>query len=559
LRRAAATTGGLAALSLIGCGGGKSDSKPAAAPAARQEMDPLKGTRGGKLVFQAYADWGGIVVARARNAGIHQAASFTHSGLYQTRNGRPGVDLSDLSSELDLATAMPETPPDKLSWVVKLTPGAKFHNGKVVTSEDVKYSFDRYAFDPDSAYKVDFPWLDKVEAPDPNTVVFKAKFPYADVPGSLTGRNYGHVLSKEHEESRDAINKLVGSGAYTFVDRQAPTLNGRFRRNPEYFKQPLPYFDEIEVLGTSDVVKKVADFSSKQVHVTYWFDEINRDQVKKARPDALLFENIYPSWAVTFRNDLAPFNDKRVRQAASMLINRKQIIDAVYNGEGSDDQWFSWTVKYWGFRKPSELPGAKYWKNDPAEAKKLLSAAGITSAKDSQNLHWDATVVGQGIVDMNTLISTQWRNAGFLNSKDTPLLFPQYASTVAIGNFEGWFAGPSGGGILDPGFGNAYRNAIWSPPDGVKGPSVNNGHINDPKLSELVDKQMGQFDPNERKQTFRAMEDIMSEEQYKLALNTFTNNFFADPSLQNIQLPITHVNGSVHYVKNWWFKDGKAP
>src|SRR5262245_8869343 len=136
MRRSAAVAGGIAALSLVGCGGGSDEKKPAA-PVAQQELDPLKGARGGKLVFQAYADWGGIVIARARNAGIHQAASFTHSGLYQTRNGRPGVELSDLSAELDLAQAFPETPPDKLSWTVKIVPGVKFHNGRVVTAEDV--------------------------------------------------------------------------------------------------------------------------------------------------------------------------------------------------------------------------------------------------------------------------------------------------------------------------------------------------------------------------------------------------------------------------------------
>jgi ABC-type transport system substrate-binding protein len=98
------------------------------------------------------------------------------------------------------------------------------------------------------------------------------------------------------------------------------------------------------------------------------------------------------------------------------------------------------------------------------------------------------------------------------------------------------------------------RNTFWSPPEGVKTPSVNNGHVNDPRLSELVDKQRSQLDLEERKKTFRAIEELMAEEQYRLALNTFSNNFFADPSLRNIQLPITHVNGSVHYVKYWWFE-----
>ena len=568
IRTVLAAGGGLAALSLVGCGGDDDDDQPEiSAPQATQpsgaqtqELDPDAGVQGGKLIFQAYADWGSLVLATARSAGIHQAASFTHSGLYQTRNGRPGVELSDVQTpELDLATALPEVPPDQLVWTVKIVQGAKFHNGRVLTAEDVKYSFERYAFGEESGYKVDFPWLDKVDAPDAETVVFHAKFPYADVPGSLVGRNFGHILAKEHEEGSDAVNRLMGSGAYIFEERQAPVLNARFRRNPEYFNAPLPYFEEIEVLGTSDFAKKVADFSAKQVHVTYWFDEERRDEVKSNRPDALLFANIFPTWALTVRTDIPPFNDNRVRQAASMLIDRQQLIDGVYKGEGEDDQWFTWAIKPFGFRKPAELPGAKYWEHDIDTAKQLLSAASITEPIQTQNLHWDPTVVGQGVVDLNTLISTQWRTAGFANSDDVPLTFPQFASSVAIGNFEGWFVGPSGGGHLEPGFGNAYRNALFSPPGGIEGRSPNNGHINDPRLNELVEKQLGQFDWTERRETFREMEDIMSEEQYKISLNTFSNNFFADPSLRNIQLPISHVNGSVHYVKNWWFEGGEAP
>jgi ABC-type transport system substrate-binding protein len=315
------------------------------------------------------------------------------------------------------------------------------------------------------------------------------------------------------------------------------------------------------VLGTSDTSKKIADFGSRQTHVMYWLDEERRDEVKKLRPDALLFINPFNGWAVTYKNDTPPFNDKRVRQAAALLLNRKQIIDGVYKGEGEDDQWFSWAIKtpVGNFSKPAQLAGARLWKNDPQTAKQLLSAAGITSPIEMVNHHWDATVVGQGVVDLNTLISTQWRTAGFINSKDNTLTFPQYASTIAIGNFEGWHAGPSGAALTDPAFGNGWRNAIWSPPEGIKGPSTNNAHTNDPKASELADKQMGQFVVAERRETYKQLEDIFSEEMYRLPLNQYTNNWFTDQNLQGHQIPVTNVNGSVHYVKYWWFKDGKAP
>ena len=92
------------------------------------------------------------------------------------------------------------------------------------------------------------------------------------------------ILAKEHEESPEHEKKLLGTGPYTFVSYEPP-LSTKYKRNPEYHRQPYPYFDEVERLGTSDDEKKIADFTSKQVHVTYWFAP-ERDRVKKARPDA---------------------------------------------------------------------------------------------------------------------------------------------------------------------------------------------------------------------------------------------------------------------------------
>jgi peptide/nickel transport system substrate-binding protein len=561
LRAAAVGGGGLVALSLVGCGGDDEEEKPAASsqPGA-EETDYKKGVRGGKLVLETHGDAGTLLLAKARNAGSHQVASLTHSGLYQLRNSRPGVALNDLAIETDLAVALPETPADQLSWIVKITPGTKFQNGRVLTSEDVKYSYERYAFSPDSGYKVDFPWLDSVQAPDPNTVVFKAKYPYADVPVSLAAATYGLILAKEHEEGPDALNKPMGSGPYIFIDKAAPVVNGRYKRNPDYFAQPWPYFDEVEIIARSDLAKSVANFTSKQVHVTYWFDEERRDELKKNRPDAVFWANPFNGWAVTWRTDVPPFNDQRVRQAGSMMVNRKQIIDGLHKGETVDDQYFTWVVKtaVGQFRKPAELKGAKYWKNDPQAAKQLLSAAGVTLPLKMHNPHWDASV-HQQVVDLNTLVSTQWRQAGFIDSEDKGLTFAQYASTVAIGNYEGWSAGPSGGAALDPGFGNGWRNTLYTPPGGIQGPSVNNSKINDPRINELITKQLGQFNPQERRASFTEIEDIFSENQFKIVFNTLGVHPFADPGLRGIQLPVNHLGfRALNHVKYWWWKDGKA-
>src|SRR6185503_10879614 len=87
LRGAVAGGAALGALSLVGCGGGSSDKGggEGGASAKASEVDKVqdarKGKPGGKLIFQAYADWGGTQLVTTANQGIHQGAGLTHSSL----------------------------------------------------------------------------------------------------------------------------------------------------------------------------------------------------------------------------------------------------------------------------------------------------------------------------------------------------------------------------------------------------------------------------------------------------------------------------------------------
>ena len=89
----------------------------------------------------------------------------------------------------------------------------------------------------------------------------------------------------------------------------------------------------------------------------------------------------------------------------------------------------------------------------------------------------------------------------------------------------------------------------------MKAPTPNTQHINDPKLTRAGrTSSTGSSTAEERKQTFKAMEELYSEEQYTLVTITVNNNFFADPSLRNAQIPYWMTNGSLPMLKYWWFE-----
>src|SRR5205814_10652958 len=113
-------------------------------------------------------------------------------------------------------------------------------------------------------------------------------------------------------------------------------------------------------------------------------------------PDAQVWSYLSGQSAVWMRTDKPPFNDKRVRQALSMAMDRKALSQAITQGEGEPDMVLSQAGKYWGFRKPSDMgAAAKYWNYDPQAAKQLLAAAGVSLPLKFDLPHWNATVVGQ--------------------------------------------------------------------------------------------------------------------------------------------------------------------
>jgi ABC-type transport system substrate-binding protein len=559
-RRGLALAGGSAAAAafLAACGGGGDDDAEdtGGTSGGGTTTDPGAPVAGGKLIWQGYGDpGGGLELIKSRNAGVVQMASLTHDAMFDFAYGQPkypGISNEVLPS---LAQAMPEIAPDKLTMTVKLKP-AKFHNGRDLTSEDVKWTYDTHAFAQESAFKTDFTWLDKVEAPDKSTVVFKFKLVNADLIETFAFKNHGMILAREHHESGAAEKSLMGSGPFTFVEYNPPLILS-VKKNPNYITESgKPYFDAIDRLGTSDSEKKVADIIAKQVHVTYWFPAEERERIKGQRKDINLWQ--YPragAGNLYFRNDVAPFNDKRVRQALSMGYDRQLLINSVAAGEGQADQALSRSGTAWEFRGPEQLPRKDLYVLNAAEAKKLLQAANVTLPMKFQVPHWNSTVIGQKFVDEITSIVTQWRNNGVADAQQLEETFGQFSPRF-VGTYDTVQWGPNVTSTL-PNVGLAFKDKYYAPGGALpKAPTLNVDYVNIPALNTMVEKQLGEFDRKARIAIFRQMEELLSEEMVHASGVTGTLTYITDPSVKNAQMPRDAYNGATPWMKHWWF--GKA-
>jgi ABC-type transport system substrate-binding protein len=563
-RRAIALTGGVAASAafLAACGGGDDDDD-GGAPSGGTTGGTTGGTQptdtgpsvGGHLTWQGYGDpGGGLELIKGRNAGVNQMASLTHDSLLHFGYGLPEYSGTGNDVIPSMAAALPEVSPDKLSVTFKIVEGATFHDGKAVTSEDFKWTYDTLAFAEESAMKGDFSWLDSVEAPDATTLVLHMNQVNADLLQVLAGKNLAGVLHREHHESGAAENSFLGSGPYEFVEYAPPTLM-KYKRYESYWnKDKAGWFESIDRLGTSDSEKKVADIISKQVHVTYWFPAEERDRITAQRDDVVVFKHP-PAGSSTlyFRTDVAPFNDKRVRQALSMGFDRPRLIEALGDPDGEPDQALSVSGEAWEFRSPSELTRADLYELNVAEAKKLLSAANVSLPIKATLPTWNSTVIGQKHVDELTFISTELRNNGLLDAEILEETFGQFGPRFT-GVYDSLKWGPNVTATL-PDLGIAiYRKYFWGGGT-LEPPTFNESYVMNQRVDELVTAQLQEFDRTSRIQQFRELEDIVSEEMYHIAGVTHTLNYMIDPSVKNAQMPRDAYNGSTAWMKYWYFGD----
>jgi len=183
------------------------------------------------------------------------------------------------------------------TWAFKLRQGVKFHNGDPFTSADAKFSLER-TYDPAVKTMVStvFTTIDRIEAPDPFTLLIHTKKPDPLLPARLAFYG-GQIVPKKYLESvgNDAFNaKPVGTGPTRFVswikdDRL--TLEG----NPDYWGGK-PDFDRLIVRSIPETAPRVAALLKGEVDIITQLPPDQEDRIKanpSTRVEGALYAGLY--------------------------------------------------------------------------------------------------------------------------------------------------------------------------------------------------------------------------------------------------------------------------
>lgn len=224
-----------------------------------------------------------------------------------------------------------ETSPDGLRWTFYLRKGVKFHNGREMTSADVKASFERILNPETKAPRAkDYSVIQKIETPDNYTVIFHLKEPQA---AFLSNLAYGWAAIVPVEE-KDLRNRPVGTGPFRFVE-WVPDSHIKLERFPDYFIKGQPYLGSVIFKIMPDPASKIAALKAGEVDVV---DQVPPQEVEglKKNPEIKLVQA--PSngiYIMALNNARPPFDKKEVRQAISYAVDKKGVIEAAQWGQGA--------------------------------------------------------------------------------------------------------------------------------------------------------------------------------------------------------------------------------
>jgi peptide/nickel transport system substrate-binding protein len=445
----------------------------------------------------------------------HILYTFSHSRLLKQKAG-PSVAPGTFPVEGDIAESWSQ--PNDTTYVFKLRKGVRWHNkppvnGRELTSEDVKYSFERFVTEKGNANHYMMAALDKVEAPDKYTVKVTLKQPFVWFVDMVSNPMALAIIAREAVEKFGDLKKpeaVIGTGPW-MLDGYRPNVGLTYVRHPQYFVSGLPYIDRVEVTVDEDNASRMAAFLAGKYDLG-WENPgiINRvdwvqikDTLKQKRPGLKTAE--FPSNVVSqiyMRTDKPPFSDVRVRQAISLAIDRQGILDATAEGVGVFNPPVPAALKEWSLPVEQLGEGAQYYRFDPARARKLLSDAGHPKGFQAT---MDFTTYGSTtLVDAMQLILKHLKDVGIdvkLNQKE----YGAYVATTFYGKYDSMAYGPQTP-FLDP---DNFLYGLHVP-----GELKNQSHVNDPIVADLLIRQRRTGDVAKRRELLNEIQRYLAKQQY---------------------------------------------
>jgi peptide/nickel transport system substrate-binding protein len=408
-------------------------------------------------------------------------------------------DLLSRGNNLDVAPGLAERweIPDPLTYVFHLHHGVRFHDGRPLTSRDVKWTFDSLLQGKIRSTKAaTYRFVDHIEAPDDFTVIFHMKEPDAALLWNVSDMAIGIVpYGSEDEISQHPI----GSGPFKFVSAETDK-EVIIERNDDYWG------DKAKLARVRFAI--VPDATTQALELRKGSGDVIING--SFPPDTVLTLEREPSLAVESapgtRLAYLGFNlrdpilkDVRVRQAIAYALDRRPMIEYLWRGQAQPARSLLPTQS-WAYN--GNVP---QYNHDPEKARQSLDAAGYPAVNGVRFHLTMKTSTDENTRLMVAVMQQQLRQVGIaLDIRSFE--FGTFFSDVTHGAFQmyglRWI-----GGNEDPDIFSLCFSSSRFPPNGA-----NRGYYSNPRVDALIDQARREVDPAVRKPLYAELQRILAEE-----------------------------------------------
>jgi len=442
----------------------------------------------------------------ATYATMHSVAPF-YSVLMRINPENPS---STTDFVCDLCTEMPTPTDDGKTYAFKIRDGVKFSNGTPLSAADVAASWMKIIAPPKgvtSARQAYYVMVDKVEIPDPTTVIFRLKFATTAFLPAMADP-FAYIYKKEiiDKDPRWYEKNILGSGPFKFVSYEAgQSIKGD--RNPDYYHKGLPYLDHIIGIYMPKQATRVEAIRADRASMEFrGMPPAARDQLVKELGDQITVQQ--SDWncgnLITPNHKKKPFDDVRVRRALALAVDQWHGAPAlskiamihtvggiVFPGSplAATKEELQQIVGFWPDIEKSR-----------AESRRLLKEAGAEGLK-FEMLNRD---VDQPYKYIGTFVIDEWSKVGLqVNQKVVPT--GPWFENMRTGNFDVTMEANCQS-VVNPvlDIGKYLPHTVYT---------ENYGNYEDQKEIDLYEKMLHEADPAKQRVLMREFEKYVLDTQ----------------------------------------------
>jgi peptide/nickel transport system substrate-binding protein len=431
-------------------------------------------------------------------------------------------DLLSRGDNLDVAPGLAEhwEIPDPLTYIFHLHQGVKFHDGRPLTSRDVKWTFDSLLQGKIRSTKAAvYRFVDHIEAPDDYTVIFHMKEPSATLLWNLSDGAIGIV---PYGSGTEMTTHPIGSGPFKFVSAETDK-EIILEHNDNYWGEK-PKLTSVRFAVVPDATTRALELRKGSGDAT--INALTPDTVLTLERDPSLAIERAPGTVLAYMgfNLRDPIlRDVRVRQAIAYAFDRTPMIEYLWRGDAQPARSIL-PPQSWAYN--GNVPA---YNHDPEKARQLLDAAGYPAVNGVRFHVTMKTSTDENTRLMVAVMQQQLREVGIVLDIRT-FEFATFFADVTHGAFQlyslRWI-----GGNEDPDiFEYAFHSAKF-PPNGA-----NRGYYLNPKVDSLIDQARREVDQNKRKLIYAELQLILANELPYIDLWYLDNVLVHNKRVRNLQL-----------------------